>query len=60
VLTLYSLYYNETRTHLGLGKDAPLGRTVHYSGTVAAAPVLFGLHHRYARIFGRDMTDSGL
>ena len=24
VLTLYSLYYNETRTHLGLGKDAPL------------------------------------
>ena len=25
ILTLYSLYYNETRTHLGLGKDAPLG-----------------------------------
>jgi Integrase core domain len=24
VLTLYSLYYNDTRTHLGLGKDAPL------------------------------------
>jgi hypothetical protein len=24
VLTLYSLYYNETRTHLGLGKDAPV------------------------------------
>jgi transposase InsO family protein len=23
VLTLYSLYYNETRTHLGLAKDAP-------------------------------------
>src|SRR5262249_51933363 len=23
VLTLYSLYYNEARTHLGLGKDAP-------------------------------------
>jgi len=21
--TLYSLYYNETRTHLGLSKDAP-------------------------------------
>jgi transposase InsO family protein len=28
VLTLYSRYYNETRTHLGLGKDAPLGRAV--------------------------------
>ena len=26
VLTLYSRYYNETRTHLGLGKDAPLRR----------------------------------
>ena len=24
ILTLYSLYYNETRTHLGLRKDAPL------------------------------------
>src|SRR5260370_18666084 len=24
VLTLYSLYYNETRTHLGLAKDAPI------------------------------------
>ena len=25
VLALYSQYYNEARTHLGLGKDAPLG-----------------------------------
>jgi transposase InsO family protein len=31
-LTLYSLYYNETRTHLGLGKDAPLRRAVERSG----------------------------
>ena len=50
VLTSYSVYYNETRTHLGLGKDAPLGRAVERSGTVAAIPVLCGLHHRYARI----------
>jgi transposase InsO family protein len=28
VLTLYSLYYNETRTHLGLAKDAPIRRAV--------------------------------
>jgi transposase InsO family protein len=28
ILTLYSLYYNETRTHLGLGKDAPLRHKV--------------------------------
>src|SRR6266702_2650998 len=34
VLTLYSLYYNETRTHLGLAKDAPLRRAVQRSGTI--------------------------
>jgi transposase InsO family protein len=50
VLTLYSTYYNETRTHLGLGKDAPLGRAVQRSGTVVSMPILSGLHHRYARI----------
>ena len=50
VLTSYSVYYNETRTHLGLGKDAPLGRAIERSGTVVAIPVLCGLHHRYARI----------
>jgi hypothetical protein len=50
VLTLYSLYYNETRTHLGLGKDAPLGRAVDRSGTIITTPILSGLHHRYARI----------
>jgi hypothetical protein len=32
VLTLYSLYYNETRTHLGLSKDAPLRRAVQRTG----------------------------
>jgi len=44
------LYYNETRTHLGLGKDAPLRRAVERSGTIVATPTLPGLHHRYARI----------
>src|SRR5262249_53274527 len=50
LLTLYSLYYNETRTHLALGKDAPLGRSVQRSGTIVATPILPGLHHRYARM----------
>ncbi len=50
VLTLYSLYYNETRTHLGLSKDAPLRRTVQRTGTIVSIPILSGLHHRYARI----------
>jgi transposase InsO family protein len=50
VLTLYACYYNESRTHLSLHKDAPLGRAVQRYGTIAATPVLSGLHHRYARI----------
>jgi len=50
VLTLYSRYYNETRTHLGLGKDAPLRRAVQRSGNIVTTPVLSGLHHRYERI----------
>ena len=50
ILTLYSLYYNETRTHLGLAKDAPLRRATQRSGTIIVTPILSGLHHRYARI----------
>jgi len=50
VLTLYSLYYNETRTHLGLAKDAPIRRAVQRSGPIVTRPILSGLHHSYARI----------
>ena len=50
ILALYSSYYNQTRTHLALRKDAPLRRAVQESGTIMATPILFGLHHRYARI----------
>jgi transposase InsO family protein len=50
VLESYSLYYNETRTHLGLSKDVPLHRAIQRYGTITATPVLSGLHHRYARI----------
>jgi transposase InsO family protein len=49
VLTSYSFYYNETRTHLGLDKDAPLRRAIERSGTITITPILSGLHHRYAR-----------
>jgi hypothetical protein len=48
VLTLYPAYYNDTRTHLGLGKDAPLA--IERSGTIVPIPILSGLHHRCARI----------
>jgi hypothetical protein len=50
VLTLYSLYYNETRAHLVLSKDSLLRRAVQRSGTIVTTPILSGLHHRYARI----------
>jgi transposase InsO family protein len=50
VLESYSLYYNETRTHLGLSKDVPLRRAIQRYGAITATPVLSGLHHRYARI----------
>jgi transposase InsO family protein len=48
-LASYSSYYNETRTHLGLDKDAPLGRDIRRHGAIIATPILCGLHHRYAR-----------
>jgi transposase InsO family protein len=49
-LTTYSCYYNESRTHLSLDKDAPLHRAVQRCGTIVATPILSGLHHCYARI----------
>jgi hypothetical protein len=50
VLTLYAPYYNETRTHLGLAKDAPRRRAVQRRGDIVTTPILCGLHHHYARI----------
>jgi transposase InsO family protein len=50
ILSAYVAYYNEVRTHLALGKDAPLGRAVQRSGAIVAIPILSGLHHHYVRI----------
>ena len=50
ILTMYASYYNETRTHLSLDKDAPIPRAVQRCGTIVATPILSGLHHQYARI----------
>jgi hypothetical protein len=54
VLTLYPLYYNETHTHLGLAKDAPIRRAVQRSGSIVTTPVLSGLDHSYARIYFQE------
>src|ERR1700752_130487 len=37
ILKFYARYYNETRTHLALNKDAPLSRTVKRAGAFCAA-----------------------
>jgi len=50
VLSAYAAYYNQARTHLALGKDAPMHRAVQCSGDIAAIPILAGLHHQYVRI----------
>jgi len=50
VLAAYSAYYNETRTHLSLDKDAPSGRRIQRHGVIVTVPILSGLHHAYARI----------
>jgi transposase InsO family protein len=60
ILLLYACYYNETRTHLSLRKDAPLGRAVQRHGAIIAMPVLAGLHHRYARIRFSERTGPAL
>jgi hypothetical protein len=50
LLSEYIRYYHEDRTHLGLGKGTPSGRTrTIASGHVVSHVRLGGLHHRYDR-----------
>jgi putative transposase len=50
LLAEYIRYYHEDRTHLGLGKGTPDGRTrTIASGRVLSDVRLGGLHHRYDR-----------
>jgi putative transposase len=52
VLTDYIAYYPRSRTHLALGKDAPVMRPVSplSAGRIVCTPEVGGLHHRYDRI----------
>ncbi len=51
ILSDYIRYYNCSRTHLALDKDAPDPRVAHARelGEVIACPEVGGLHHRYER-----------
>jgi transposase InsO family protein len=50
VLFAYAAYYNETRPHRSLQKDAPLRRAIQRIGEVAVIPILGRLHHQYVRV----------
>ena len=51
ILSSYVDYYNETRTHLALAKDAPEPRSAQApsQGRVVEVPRVGGLHHEYRR-----------
>jgi|SRR5208283_1266923 len=50
ILKTYAAYYDDIRTHLSLDKDAPNFRDPQTVGSIAAMPILGGLHHQYVRI----------
>src|SRR6476469_3363750 len=50
VLQSYACYYNGTRTHRSLEKDAPVHRPIQRIGALKSRPILGGLHHQYIRI----------
>lgn len=52
ILKSYFEYYEGTRTHLSLNKDAPVCRPVQPQqlGPIQEIPQVGGLHHRYERI----------
>ncbi len=49
LLKKYSDYYNGTRTHLSLGKDAPLARPIQRDGLIQTVAHLGGLHNSLVR-----------
>jgi Integrase core domain len=50
VLKSYARYYNGTRTHRSLDKDAPISRAVQRDGSIMSHALLGGLHHHYIRV----------
>src|SRR5260370_36668234 len=50
ILGRYAAYYNESRIHRSLDKDAPFHRAIERLGVITSQSVLGGLHHQYCRI----------
>jgi len=60
VLSSYFAYYEQSRTHLSLGKDAPISRPIQppAMGRVVEIPQVGGLHHLYTRKVARSKRAS--
>jgi hypothetical protein len=56
ILAKFSAYYNGSRPHVSLGKDAPDRRPIERFGDIVAHAILGGLHHRLRTnlVFGSD------
>jgi Integrase core domain len=50
ILGAYAAYYNVSRTHRSLDKDAPFLRPVQRTGSIHSHAILGGLHHHYVRV----------
>jgi len=50
ILGEYAPYYNESRTHRSLSKDAPVSRPVQRIGSIRSHALVGGLHHHYVRV----------
>jgi transposase InsO family protein len=50
LLANYLTYYNGVRTHLALGKDAPVHRPAQTIGRIVSVSWIGGLHHQYVRM----------
>src|SRR5262245_56614906 len=46
IMGRYAAYYNESRIHRSLDKDAPFHRAIERLGVITSQPVLGGLHHQ--------------
>jgi transposase InsO family protein len=50
VLVEFAAYYNGSRIHHSLSKDAPFHRPIEPVGSITSRPILGGLHHQYCRV----------
>ena len=50
VLVEFAAYYNGSRIHHSLSKDAPFHRAIERVGSITSQPILGGLHHQYYRV----------